>query len=161
MSTQTAPVPTQTAERNEPPFPPAIVEELLRLLIKAVRAHQLYMHNNPTYVRAIEMLAAGFNQVWQHTDEIAFQFTETEFRWYERAVLTESSKSADSLPWLFFKDGIREVKILRGFEGEEMSKLLDVLQRARKATQEDDDLLTMLWEQDFLYLRYRFVDLAM
>ena len=72
-----------------------------------------------------------------------------------------AAKSADSLPWLFFKDGIREVRILRGFEAEELVKFLDVIQRARKATPEDDDLLTMLWEQDFLYLRYRFVDLAM
>ena len=161
MTTQAAPTQPHGTEHSEPPFAPAIVEELLRLLVKAVRAHQLYMHNNPTYLRAIELLVGGFNQIWQHTDEIAFQFTETEFRWHERAVLHEPSKSADSLPWLFFKDGIREVKILRGFETEELGKLLDVIQRARKATQEDDDLLTMLWEQDFVYLRYRFVDLAM
>jgi hypothetical protein len=161
VTTQTAPIPTTGSEPIEPPFAVALVEELLRLLVKAVRAHQLYMHNNPTYLRAIELLTAGFNQVWQHTDEIAFAFTETEIRWAERAVLHEPAKSADSLPWLFFKDGIREVKVLRGFETEELPKLLDVVQRARKATQEDDDLLTMLWEQDFVYLRYRFVDLAM
>ena len=161
MSIQTAPVSATKPESEEPPFPVSIVEELLRLLVKAVRAHQLYMHNNPTYIKSIELLAAGFNQVWAHVDEIAFSFTETEFRWHERAVLHEASKSADSLPWLFFKDGIREVKILRGFETEELVKLLDVIQRGRKATQEDDDLLTMLWEQDFVYLRYRFVDLAM
>src|ERR1700694_3140255 len=116
VSTQTAPVSAKKPDSEEPPFPVAVVEELLRLLVKAVRAHQLYMHNNPTYLRSIELLAAGFNQVWAHTDEIAFGFTETEFRWHERAVLHEASKSADSLPWLFFKDGIREVKILRGFE---------------------------------------------
>ena len=161
MTTQTAPIPTTGSEPIEPPFPVALVEELLRLLVKAVRAHQLYMHNNPTYLRAIELLMAGFNHVWEHTDEIAFAFTETDIRWAERAVLHEPAKSADSLPWLFFKDGIREVKVLRGFEAEELPKLLDVVQRARKATQEDDDLLTMLWEQDFVYLRYRFVDLAM
>ena len=161
VSIQTAPVSATKPESEEPPFAVSIVEELLRLLVKAVRAHQLYMHNNPTYIKAIELLAGGFNQVWAHTDEIAFTFTETEFRWHERAVLHEASKSADSLPWLFFKDGIREVKILRGFETEELTKLLDVIQRGRKATQEDDDLLTMLWEQDFVYLRYRFVDLAM
>jgi hypothetical protein len=161
VASQTAPVPATKPEGEAPPFPVAIVEELLRLLVKAVRAHQLYMHNNPTYLRSIELLAAGFNQVWAHTDEIAFGFTETEFRWHDRAVLHEASKSADSLPWLFFKDGIREVKILRGFETDELVKLLEVIQHARKATQEDDDLLTMLWEQDFVYLRYRFVDLAM
>lgn len=161
MTTEAAPNPTLDAEREGPPFPPAVVEELLKLLVKGMRAHQLYLHNNPIYLRAIEMLGEGLNAVWQHAEELSLSFTESEIRWCERPVLVEPSKSADSLPWLFFKDGIREVRMMRGFEQEELVKFLDVIQRARKATPDDDDLLTMLWEQDFLYLRYRFVDLAM
>ena len=133
----------------------------MKLLVKAVRAHQLYLHNNPIYLRSIELVAEAFGQVWQHADELALQFSEHEIRWHDRPVLHEAAKSADSLPWLFFKDGIREVRITSGFEGEELPRLLDVVQRARKATPDDDDLLTMLWEQDFAYLRYRFVDLAL
>jgi hypothetical protein len=133
----------------------------MKLFVKGVRAHQLYLHNNPIYLRAIELLGEGFGAVWQHADELSLTFTESEIRFHNHAVLTEPAKSADSLPWLFFKDGIREVRITRGFEEEELARLLDVVQRARKATPDDDDLLTMLWEQDFLYLRYRFVDLAM
>ena len=161
MTTQAVPNPTTGAEREEPPFAPAIVEELMKLFVKAVRAHQLYLHNNPIYLRALEVLVEGFNAVWAHAEEVALAFTESEIRWYDHTVLSEPAKSADSLPWLFFKDGIREVRILRGFEGEELPKLLDVIQRARKATPDDDDLLTMLWEQDFIFLRYRFVDLTM
>ncbi|NUO62524.1 MAG: HEAT repeat domain-containing protein [Gemmatimonadaceae bacterium] len=161
MTTQAVPNPTTGAEREEPPFAPTIVEELMKLFVKAVRAHQLYLHNNPIYLRAIELLGEGFAAVWAQAEEIALAFTEAEIRWSDRTVLSEPAKSADSLPWLFFKDGIREVRILRGFESEELPKLLDVIQRARKATPDDDDLLTMLWEQDFLLLRYRFVDLAL
>lgn len=161
MTTQALQNAAADPDREAPPFPPAVVEELLKLLVKGMRAHQLYLHNNPIYLRAIEMLGDGLGAVWQHTDEIALSFTEGEIRWSDRVVLSEPSKSADSLPWLFFKDGIRDVRILRGFEDEELAKFLDVIQRARKATADDDDLLTMLWEQDFLFLRYRFVDLAM
>ncbi|MFL5559938.1 MAG: HEAT repeat domain-containing protein [Gemmatimonadaceae bacterium] len=161
MSTQAAPHPALGTEHDEPPFPPALIEELMKLLVKGVRAHQLYLHNNPIYLRAIEMLGEGLGAIWKHTDEISLSFTESEIRWHNRTVLSEPAKSADSLPWLFFKDGIREVRITRGFEDEELARLLDVIQRARKATPDDDDLLTMLWEQDFLNLRYRFVDLAM
>ncbi|HEX2716715.1 MAG TPA: HEAT repeat domain-containing protein [Gemmatimonadaceae bacterium] len=158
---QTVTTPDETGERIEPPFPVAVVEELMKLLVKAVRAHQLYLHNNPIYLRAIELVAEAFGQIWEHEEELVLKFSEHEIRWYERPVLHEAAKSADSLPWLFFKDGIREVKITAGFEKEELPKLLDVVQRARKATPDDDDLLTMLWEQDFTYLRYRFVDLAL
>jgi hypothetical protein len=68
MSTQAAPDPTLDAERDEPPFPPAVVEELMKLFVKGVRAHQLYLHNNPIYLRAIELLGEGLAAVWQHAD---------------------------------------------------------------------------------------------
>lgn len=158
MTSSTAPVPEQ--ELREPPFPPAVVEDVLKLLGKAVRAHQLYLPNNPTYLRAIELLQASFVALWEYTDEIALSIGETALRWEGRPVLQESEKSSDSLPWLFYKDGIRELRLLKDFEQEEVVRLLGIIQRVRKASPDEDDLLTMLWEQDFLNLRYRYVDLA-
>jgi len=133
---------------------------MLRLLVKAGRAHQLYLPNNPVYKGAIEALRAAFAPIWQLTPDFALKFTETEIRWFGRAVLVESSKSADSLPWTFFKDGIREIQLSKDFELEELGRLLDILQRVRKAAPDEDDLLTMLWEADFTHLRYRYVDLG-
>jgi HEAT repeat protein len=147
-------------DRREPPFSPGLIEEMLKLLIKALRAHQLYLHNNPIYQRAIELLRASFAPIWAHTDEIALAVTETELRWFGRAVLVELAKSSDSIPWICYKDGVRELKLLRGFEADELPKLLEILQRVRKASPEEDDLLTLLWGQDFASLRYRYVDLG-
>ena len=132
----------------------------MRLLVKAGRAHQLYLPNNPVYKGAIEALRAAFAPIWQLTDEVVFRFTETEIRWFGKPVLVENSKSADSLPWTFFKDGIREIDLLKGFETEELNQLLGILQRVRKAAPDEDDLLTMLWEADFTHLKYRYVDLG-
>jgi HEAT repeat protein len=148
-------------ERSELPFPSALVEETLKALVKAVRAHQLYLRNNPMYARAIETLRASFKPIWGRAEELSLACTETAFRWCDRVVLEEPQKSADSLPWLFFKDGIRELRFLPGFEDAEVVRLLDLIQRARKATPDEDDLLTMLWEQDFVHLRYHFVDLSL
>ena len=78
----------------------------------------------------------------------------------ERPVLSERSKATDSLPWMFYKDGIREIRFLKGFEDDELVKLLDILQRVRKASAEEDDLLTMLWEQEFANLRDRYIDVS-
>lgn len=144
-----------------PPFPSALVEEVIKLFVKAVRAHQLYLKNNPTYLRALELVRAAFEPVWQQTDEITLTISETDFRWEGVVVLDEPTKSPDSLPWLFFKDGVRELRLAKGFEGEELVGLLDLMQRVRKASPDEDDLLSMLWEKDFTFLRYRYVDLAM
>jgi HEAT repeat protein len=142
------------------PFPPAIVEEMIKLLAKAIRAHQLYLPNNPMYQRSVELLRGSFAPIWEHVDELALIVTESEFKWSGVSVHSESSKG-ESLPWIFYKDGVRELRILRGFETDEIEALLGIVQRARTATPEDDDLLSMLWEKDFLNLRYRFVDLGM
>ena len=150
----------QDQDRPEPPCSPALVEELLKLFVKAMRAHQLYLQNNPMYLRAIELLRASFQPIWSATDEIALTVTETELRWCGRPVLTEATKSSDSLPWLCYKDGVRELRLKQGFEVEELSKLLEILQRVRKASPEEDDLLTLLWGKDFQNLRYRYVDIG-
>jgi HEAT repeats len=144
-----------------PPFEPALVEELLRLFGKAARAHQLYLPNNPIYKSAHDALRAGFVPLWGETDELVLAFTESEVRWEGRAVLSEGSRGSDSLPWLFYKDGVRELRFLRGFEAEELDKLLGIMQRVRKASPDEDDLLTLLWEGDFIFLRYRYLDLTL
>ncbi|HWJ22408.1 MAG TPA: HEAT repeat domain-containing protein, partial [Gemmatimonadaceae bacterium] len=145
---------------HTPPFPKALVEEMLRAFGRAARAHQLYLHNNPIYLKAVDTARAAFAAIWAHVDEFVLSVTETELIWEGAVVQSETEKAADSLPWLLFKDGIRELRFLRGFEQDELVALLDLLRRARVAQPDEDDLLTMLWEQDFGSLRYQYVDLA-
>ena len=142
-----------------PPFAPALVEELLRQLDKTVRARQLYMANNPTYVKALENMRGSFAHVWAETDSITLSVTDMQFRWEGVVVHEQPGKASDSLPWLFFKDGLREVTLTRGFEGSELEQLIEIIPRVRRATAEEDDLITILWEKEFTFLSYRHVDL--
>ncbi|HET7186594.1 MAG TPA: hypothetical protein VFI52_00505, partial [Gemmatimonadaceae bacterium] len=160
MTTPSVPLPAGELEQVQAPVEIALVEELLRLFGKAARAHQLYLPNNPIYKQALDNLRAGFRPIWEVTDEVALGFTESEVRFAGETVLEEGTKSSDSLPWLFYKDGVRELTFARGFDTEELAKLLDILQRVRKASPDEDDLLTLLWQGDFAYLRYRYVDMS-
>ncbi|HET7631057.1 MAG TPA: HEAT repeat domain-containing protein [Gemmatimonadaceae bacterium] len=143
------------------PFSSAPVEELLKTFVKGLRAHQLYLPNNPIYKAAIDSVRGAFAPLWEETDELVLTFSETDILWYGRSVLHEDTKSSDSLPWLFYKDGVRELTLLKGFEQDELVTLFGILQRARKATPDDDDLLAMLWEAEFVSLQYRYVDLGL
>ena len=161
MTTPSVPSPAGSElESVQAPVEVALIRELLRLFGKAARAHQLYLPNNPVYKQAHENLRAGFLPIWEATDEVALAFTESEVRYGGETVLEENTKSSDSLPWLFYKDGVRELQFVRGFDSEELGKLLDILQRVRKASPDEDDLLTLLWQGDFTYLRYRYVDMT-
>ncbi len=159
MTTPTiAPAEVALDELPEPPCSPQLVEEMLRNLARAIKTHQLYLPNNPIYSRAIESLRAAFAPIWPQTQEIVLTITESDFRWMGRSVMHEASRS-ESLPWVFFKDGVRELTLTQGIEDDELTSLLQILQRVRNAAPEEDDLLTLMWEQEFTRLAYRFVDI--
>ena len=155
----TGPV-TPAEELEEPPFPQSFVVETMKAFGKAVRAYQLYLPNNPMHARAIEAVREAFATLWTQTDAIDLTITETQFLWEQRPVLEEPDRATDSLPWTFYKDGIRELRMEKGFEGADLSTLLDILQRIRKASADDDDLLTMMWEAEFSALQYKYVDIG-
>jgi hypothetical protein len=153
-------VPADEQERPETPFDPAIVEEMLRQMDRTVRAHQLYLHNNPTYLKSLEALRATFAPLWKETDSVQLLVTDTTFTWCGAVVHNQPEKASDSLPWTLYKDGVREITLSSGFEGEELAAFLDIIPRVRKAQDHEDDLLTILWEQEFAHLAYRYVDVA-
>jgi hypothetical protein len=151
---------TPAGNMPEPPFPPALVEEMLRMFARAIRAHQLYLPNNPTYLRALDMARASFEPLWQRTDELILEVTDTQLKWEGRAVVNEPDKTVDALPWTLYKDGLRELRLLRDAEKQEFIGFIEVIARVRRGGDDDDDLLTLLWEREFNFIRYRYVDLT-
>ena len=151
---------TESTQTAEPTEGAREVEELLQAFVKALRAHQLYLPNNPVYQRAIETLRAAFAPVWEGEDELVLDVSDTELRWTGNVVYQQEARG-ESIAWMLFKDGVRAVTLLPGVETEEIIGLLDVLHRARTLQPEDnDDLLTLLWEKDFQLVRYAFQDLT-
>jgi hypothetical protein len=141
-------------------LPPAQVEELLQALGKALRAHQLYLPNNPVYQKAIETVRDQFRRAFEQSPELHLEVSEAELRWSGTPVYSQATR-AESMAWVLFKDGVRSITFLTGFETDEIVALLDVLHKARTLSADaNDDLLTLLWEKDFQYFRYQFQDLS-
>jgi HEAT repeat protein len=158
--TTSVPPKSEEHELDEPSFPVVYVVDLLKAFVKAVRAHQLYLPNNPMHARSLEAVREAFAALWNQTDEIDLHVVETRLEWEGRVVLDEHERTSDNIAWLLYKDGIRELKMLKGFEQEELGVFFNLLQRVRKATDDDDDLLTLMWEREFVTLQYRYVDLT-
>jgi hypothetical protein len=141
-------------------LPIAAIDEVLRLLLKALRAVQLYPANNATRVRAIENARGAFVALWAELPELVLEIRETELLCAGESVWRDGERAGDSLPWLLHKDGLRELCFTPGFEGEELGEFLAILQRVRLTASEEDDLITLLWTQEFAHLEYRYVDLG-
>ena len=139
-------------------LPASQVAELITGLGKALRAFHMYLPNNPIYQRATDNLRAAFAPIWAVLDELVLTVAETDFVWEEQVVYRQLHKS-DSLAWGLFKDGMRSLTIRRGAEEEELPRLLEAINRARYLTADaGDDLLTLLWEQEFQFIQYQFVE---
>ena len=139
-------------------LPVAQVRELFMVLGKALRSFQLYDENNPVRKRFINSLREAFQQLWQEVEGLNLSVEEDRLLLVGEEVYRNTSHT-DSLAFLFYKDGVRDITFLPGIEGEELDDILGVLQRARMLkTAEADDLLTMLWEQDLDFFKCRSVD---
>lgn len=141
-----------------PELPLDDARDLFTVLGKALRAFQLYDENNPVYQRFVQNLRAAFEKLWTDVDELRIQIEEDRFLWFGEEVYRNDTR-AESLAFLFYKDGIRDVQFLKGIEQEELEAVLRVLQRARSIRAEGEDLLTILWDADLSYLQYHYVDL--
>lgn len=147
-------------EERTPDCPPAMVEDVLRVLEKAIKARLLYLPNNPTYQKAIVTAKAAMEPLWGMTASLVLQVTDTQLTYGGVPVNDRPEKGGDSLPWLLFKDGLRELAIFPGFEDEELERFLAIIPKVRRAEPHEDDLLTLLWEQDFQCLKYRYVEIT-
>ena len=136
----------------------AAVQVLIVTLAKTFRAYQLYDENNPVRRRFGDQLKTEFLALWQLTDRVVLSVDEDHLYLGGQEAYKAESRN-DSLAFLFFKDGIREVRFLPGLETEELDRFLGVLQKARKLVPEGDDLLTVLWEAGLRFFEYEYVDL--
>jgi HEAT repeat protein len=147
---------TSDAWDNEPPIPFSEIQDLFLALDKAARARRLYAENNPVYQGFIAHLVTAFGRLWDRVPSLTVTVEEQTFRCFSRTF--GAGEGRDSLPFAFYKDGVRILTFLPGFE-DEAERFLVVVNRARQMDQRSvDDLVTLLWEEEFSAFQYSYVD---
>ncbi len=130
---------------------------VLKVLVKAQKALRLYQASNAISVRLQEECFSGINT---HLDEYgSFTLTIREFRiLLGEDEVYESEDRNDSLAFLLFRDGIRKLTFKPGIEKRELHGFLACLNRVSVLSNEQDDLVTLFWEEDFRAIQYYAVD---
>ena len=131
----------------------------MRTIVKGLRAFQMYLPNNPMYQRADQAIRDAFVPIWSSTQKLQLAIVETDIHWADHVVYRQPNRH-DSFGWMLYKDGMRHLTIYPGVEDEELVRFLHVVSRARMlASDAADDLLTLLWEQDFQFIVYQFAEI--
>lgn len=134
----------------------AEVADFFNALDKAVRARRLYAPNNPAYQTFLKTVKQKCVSLWDGCNALTVVVDEASFSWDGKPF--SAGDGRESLAFQFYKDGIRQLVLLPGFE-DELERFLDVLARARQIDQNSaDDMVTLLWEQEFQSLQYSYVD---
>lgn len=135
------------------------VEELFRTLTKGLRAFAIYLPNNPIYQRAEQAIRDAFLPIWSTTPSITVSVVETDLVWAEQTVYHQPSRQ-ESFAWMLYKDGMRLLTLRPGVEDEEIIRFLHIASKARLLPQDaGDDLLTLLWEEQFQHIEYQFTEI--
>jgi hypothetical protein len=133
------------------------VRDVFLTFSKALRAYQLYDPNNPVYKRFVANLHESLDRIWGLRDRLQILVEEDRLTWMGEEVYKNLTRS-DSMAFLFYRDGIRDITFEKGIEEKEIEGLLDALNRTRNARGEGDDLVTMIWDLDLKHFSYSAVD---
>lgn len=141
-------------------LPASHVGELVRALVRTMRALQMYLPNNPMFERSVQSLQEAFPPIWGVIDELAFEVRETSLVWDGEVVYDHQPRNESFAFWLY-KDGMRALSFRRGCEEEEILPFLQTVAQARQLSQDaPDDMLTLLWARDFARIGWRFAEAA-
>jgi len=130
---------------------------LIQTFLQTLKAFRLYEADHPILSKFLERLRKDFDQYFAAFDSFSLQIGEHRLH-YRGNIVYESQDVKESLAFLFFKDGIRELQFSRGLEFEEIINFLNIVRKSDFLNRMEDDLVTLLWEKDFSHISFTTVD---
>lgn len=130
---------------------------LIQTLIQTLKSFRLYEANHPILWKFLERLKRDFDLYFEEFDSFTLSVGEYKL-FYLGKIIYENQDIKESLAFFFFKDGIRELKFLRGLEFKEILDFLHVVKKSETVNRMEDDLVTLLWEKEFPHIHFTIVD---
>jgi HEAT repeat protein len=130
---------------------------LVQTFLQTLKAFRLYEANHPILAKFLERLRKDFDEYFDEFDSFSLQIGEHRL-FYRGNVVYENQDMKESLAFVFFKDGIRELQFSKGLEFKEMMDFLNIVRKSDFLNRMDDDLVTLFWEKDFSHITFTTVD---
>lgn len=130
---------------------------VLSLFAKAFSSIKIYPAENPIATELIRSFYNKMEEFLAEFEELKLIVQEFCFSFNGETVFQEEGRKS-SLPFLFFKDGMRELAFSRGLAREELEDFLKIIKENSDLPPEDSDIVNSLWSRDFAHIRYFAVD---
>jgi len=147
-------------DEEKPEADPAEVKKagnVIQFFKKSFSLIKLYPSGNPSVEKSIDLFNNQMGEFLSEYEELAIQVGEFSFS-YKGEVAFQDEERRSSLPFLFYKDGLRELSFHKGLDKEELHEFFRVISEVSDLPAEDADIVNALWEKSFIYIRYYSID---
>jgi HEAT repeat protein len=132
-------------------------KDLINTFVKTIKAFRLYPPENPTLVGFIDQVYRKFHLFLNKYHYFILKIGENKLS-FRGVTLYENPDLKTSLAFQLYKDGLRELRFMEGLEEGEVDGLIDIMKRSDGINQMEDDLVTLMWEKDFIHISYLATD---
>jgi len=148
------------ADEEKPEADPVEVNKarnVIQFFKKTFSLIKLYPPKNPSVAKSIDLFNNQIGEFLNEYGELAIMVGEFSFSFKGEIVFQDEERSK-SLPFLFYKDGLRELSFHKGLDKEELCEFFRTISEVSDLPPEDADIINSLWEKNFIYIRYYSVD---
>ncbi|NIM58799.1 MAG: hypothetical protein GTO16_07630 [Candidatus Aminicenantes bacterium] len=143
-------VPPDPEEMNQ-------VTGVLRYFDSAFSLIKIYPPDNRSVIKSTDSFYERLTEFLDEYEKLALIIEEFSFS-YEGETIFQEEEKLNSLPFFFFKDGMRELSFHNGLEKRELKDFLTLIKEESSLPLEESDIVNSLWVKDFAHIRYFAID---
>ena len=132
-------------------------KEVAQFLEKAFSLMKIYPQDNPSVTNSKGIFVEKIKEFLEVYSEFKVSIDEFSFS-YEEEVVFQDEEKKKSLPFLFYKDGMRELSFHKGLDNEELQDFLRIIKEQSDLPPEDSDIVNAFWEKDYPHIHYFALD---
>jgi hypothetical protein len=130
---------------------------VLKYFDSAFSLIKIFPSDNHSVIKSVDTFYERITEFLDEFEKLTIIIEEFGFSYKGETIFQEEEKQ-NSLPFFFFKDGMRELSFHNGLEKRELKDFLELLKEESSLPIEDSDIVNSLWVKDFAHIRYFAID---
>ena len=131
--------------------------EFFSSLAKAVKARLVYPSSSKLPTQFKKDLVLKATELLENIDVLDYKITSNNILYGDTSVY-ESSSRTENFAHVFFRDGLVGLSFRQGIDEDELGRLVNLIAKMMRTVYVDDDIATLLWEENFQFIEYNLVD---
>jgi HEAT repeat protein len=132
-------------------------KKVVEFLIKTLKNIMIYPDDNPIPQEHKRRFFQKLTEFLDDYQELQLEIRPAQF-YYKGEMIYQDQSEKDGLAYSMYRDGINEMTFKKDLTLEELSDLMEIFRVGVGTTSLEDDLVTMLWENDFDHISYKVIE---